>query len=141
MVGMTERFTGARGIYGGPRSPFLCSSWFMVHMVHRTTMPAPPLASPRGGAPAGGERPFSSHGGSSAAFLGSTEDFSARPYPARWPVRLGTLSPRRRSGAQLHRQGKREQLPHVALFLDLAACGASLAKAKQIALLPSLLPA
>ena len=69
-VGMTEQFTGAHGIYGGPRSPSLSSSWFMVYMVHRTTVLAPPLASPCGGVPAGGERPFSSHGGSSAAFLG-----------------------------------------------------------------------
>ena len=91
-VGMTEQFTGARGVYGGPRSPFLSPSWFMVHTVHRTTVPAPPLASPHDGVPAGGEWPFSSHGGSSAAFVGSTEDFSARPCPVRWPVQLGTLS-------------------------------------------------
>ena len=76
-VGMTEQFAGARGVYGGPRSPFLSPSWFMVHTVHRTIVPALPLASPRGGASSGGERPFPSHSSSPAACIDSTEDFSS----------------------------------------------------------------
>jgi hypothetical protein len=73
MVSLTMQFTGVCGVYGGPRSPSLSPPWFMVHTVHRTAVPAPPLASSCGDAPAGGERPFSSHSGSSTALQGSTE--------------------------------------------------------------------
>ena len=70
----------------GPGWTVFTFSFLLVHGVHGALnyCPGPPLASPRGGAPAGGERPFSSHDGSSAAFLGSTENFSARPCRARW---------------------------------------------------------
>jgi hypothetical protein len=46
-------------------SPF--PSLALVRQVHRTAVPVPSLASPHGDAPAGGERPFSSRGGSSTA--------------------------------------------------------------------------
>jgi hypothetical protein len=43
-------------------SPF--PSLALVRQVHRTAVPVPSLAFPHGDAPTGGERPFSSHGGS-----------------------------------------------------------------------------
>ena len=91
-VGMTEQSTVARGVYGEPCSPSLFSPWSTVHLVHEPLSRSLPLLFLRGGASTGGERPFPSHGVSSAACIGSTEDLSARPCPARWLVRFGTRS-------------------------------------------------
>ena len=92
MVSVNQRFTGVRGVYGEPCSPSLFSPWSTVHLVHEPLPRSLPLLFLRGGASTGGERPFPSHGVSSAACIGSTEDLSARPCPARWLVRFGTRS-------------------------------------------------
>ena len=86
MVSVNQRFTGVRGVYGGPCSPFLPSSWSMAHLVHELQfrlllllhreVARPPAASGR----------FWPRRLLSSVSLGSAKNFSARPCLAKWPA-------------------------------------------------------